>query len=303
MADLNGMMLFAAVVRANGFSQAAREIGQPKSTISRKIAQLEEQLGVRLLQRDTRNVSLTQIGALYYQHCDSISHEIEAAKAVIESTHNDISGALRIAVPVSFSQEVFGHLCSSFMHLYPNIELDIQFTDNDVGLVGEGYDIAIKFGPLQSSDLVARLLFQRQPMLLASPGYIKKFSSPATPQDLVNHRGILLGSTLSAPIWALGKGQRKTMATFKRKVRVNSSNMVKRLALDDYGIAMLTHTSCKQELAAGRLVPILPEWPIEPFNVYGVYSSRRQLASNIVAFLDFFTKRYTSQESLYSMMS
>ena len=303
MADLNGMMLFAAVVRANGFSQAAREIGQPKSTISRKIAQLEEQLGVRLLQRDTRNVSLTQIGALYYQHCDSISHEIEAAKAVIKSTHNDISGALRIAVPVSFSQEVFGHLCSSFMHLYPNIELDIQFTDNDVGLVGEGYDIAIKFGPLQSSDLVARLLFQRQPMLLASPGYIKKFSSPATPQDLVNHRGILLGSTLSAPIWALGKGQRKTMATFKRKVRVNSSNMVKRLALDDYGIAMLTHTSCKQELAAGRLVPILPEWPIEPFNVYGVYSSRRQLASNIVAFLDFFTKRYTSQESLYSMMS
>ncbi|MFT6977686.1 MAG: DNA-binding transcriptional LysR family regulator, partial [Shewanella psychromarinicola] len=275
MPDLNGMMLFAAVVRAKGFSQAAREIGQPKSTISRKVAQLEEQLGVRLLQRDTRNLSLTQVGALFFQHCDSISHEIEAAKATIENTHNDISGSLRIAIPVSFSQDVIGHLCSSFMRLYPNIELDIQFTDNDVGLVGEGYDIAIKYGPLQSSDLVARLLFERQPILVASPGYIKEFSSPATPQELTQHNGILLGTTLSAPIWPLGKGNRKIMATFKRKVRVNSASMVKRLALDNYGIAMLSNTSCKQELATGSLVPILQEWPMETFKVYGVYSSRR----------------------------
>ena len=150
MPDLNGMMLFTAVVRANGFSQAARDIGQPKSTISRKVAQLEEELGVRLLQRDSRNISLTQIGALFFQHCETISQEIEAAKAIIENTHSDIAGSLRIAIPVSFSQEVIGHLCSSFMRLYPNIELDIQFTDNDIGLVGEGYDIAIKYGPLQS---------------------------------------------------------------------------------------------------------------------------------------------------------
>ena len=302
MADLNAMMLFAAVVRANGFSQAAREIGQPKSTISRKIAQLEEQLGVRLLQRDTRNLSLTQVGALFYQHCDSISHEIDAAKAVIENTHKDVSGSLRVAIPVSFSQEVIAHLCSSFMRLYPNIELDIQFTDNDVSLVGEGYDIAIKFGPLQSSDLIARLLFERQPILVASPGYIKEFGSPATPQDLHKYNGILLGTTLSSPIWALGKGSRKIMANFRRKVRVNSSNMVKRLALDDYGIAMLTHSSCKQELASGRLLTVLAEWPIEPLKVYGVYSSKRQLASNIVAFLDFFSQRYTSQETLLSMI-
>ena len=303
MADLNGMMLFAAVVRAKGFSQAAREVGQPKSTISRKVAQLEEELGVRLLQRDTRNISLTQVGALFYQHCNSIRNEIEAAKATIENTHNDISGSLRIAIPVSFSQDVIGHLCSSFMRLYPNIELDLQFTDSDIGLVGDGYDIAIKYGPLQSSDLVAKLLFERQPILVASPNYIKKFGIPATPQELAQHNGILLGTTLSAPIWPLGKGARKIMATFNRKVRVNSANMVKRFALDDYGIAMMTNTSCKQELASGRLVPILQEWPIEPLKVYGVYSSRRQLASNISAFLDFFTKRYSSQESLQSMMS
>lgn len=242
MPDLNGMMLFAAVVRAKGFSQAARETGHPKSTISRKIAQLEEQLGVRLLQRDTRNLSLTQVGALFYQHCDSIRNEVEAAKAVIESTHDDVSGSLRIAIPVSFSQELIANLCSGFMRLYPNVELDVQFTDNDIGLVGEGYDIAIKYGPLQSSDLVARLLFERQPILVASPGYLKARGTPATPKELSDHSGILLGTSRSAPIWPLGKGARKTMVNFQRKVRVNSPIMVKQLALDDFGIAMLSNS-------------------------------------------------------------
>ncbi|MCL1057426.1 LysR family transcriptional regulator [Shewanella gelidimarina] len=302
MPDLNGMMLFAAVVRAKGFSQAAREIGMPKSTISRKVAQLEEQLGVRLLQRDTRNLSLTQVGALFYQHCTSISDEIEAAKATIENTHNDVSGSLRVAIPVSFSQELIANLCSGFMRLYPNVELDVQFTDNDVGLVGEGYDIAIKYGPLQSSDLVARLLFERQPILVASPSYLKTHGTPANPQELAAHSGILLGTSRSAPIWPLGKGARKTMVNFKRKVRVNSAVMVKQFVMDDFGIAMLSNSVCKNELASGSLVPILQEWPMEAFKVYGVYSSRRQLATNISVFLDFFHKRFTSQESLQSLM-
>jgi len=302
MPDLNGMMLFAAVVRAKGFSQAAREIGMPKSTISRKVAQLEEQLGVRLLQRDTRNLSLTQVGALFFQHCTSISDEIEAAKATIENTHNDVSGSLRVAIPVSFSQELIANLCSGFMRLYPNVELDVQFTDNDIGLVGEGYDIAIKYGPLQSSDLVARLLFERQPILVASPSYLKAHGTPANPQELAAHSGILLGTSRSAPIWPLGKGTRKTMVNFKRKVRVNSAVMVKQLVMDDFGIAMLSNSVCKNELASGSLVPILQEWPMEAFKVYGVYSSRRQLATNISVFLDFFHKRFTNQESLQSLM-
>ncbi|HGY4815374.1 TPA: substrate binding domain-containing protein, partial [Klebsiella pneumoniae] len=207
-----------------------------------------------------------------------------------------------IAIPVSFSQELIANLCSGFMRLYPNVELDVQFTDNDIGLVGEGYDIAIKYGPLQSSDLVARLLFERQPILVASPGYLKARGTPATPKELSDHSGILLGTSRSAPIWPLGKGARKTMVNFQRKVRVNSPIMVKQLALDDFGIAMLSNSACKTELANGQLVPILQEWPIEPFKVYGVYSSRRQLATNISAFLDFFVKRFSSQESLQSLM-
>lgn len=302
MPDLNGMMLFAAVVRAKGFSQAARDNGLPKSTISRKVAQLEEQLGVRLLQRNTRHLSLTQVGALFYQHCETICNEVEAAKATVENTHNDVSGSLRIAIPVSFSQATISSLCSGFMRLYPKIKLDVQFTDNDVGLVGEGYDIAVKYGPLESSDLVARLLFERQPILVASPGYLKAHGTPATPKDLNDHQGILMGTSRSAPIWPLGKGNRKTMVNFQRKVRVNSAVMVKQLALDDFGVAMLSSSSCKNEIAQGKLLPLLQEWPIESFKVYGVYSSRRQLATNISVFLDFFTKRFNCQETMQALM-
>lgn len=302
MPDLNGMLLFEAVVKAKGFSQAARNLSLPKSTVSRKVAKLEEQLGVRLLQRDTRHISLTHVGALFYQHCSNIHDELEAAKATIENTHNDVSGKLRIAIPVSFSQEIIGKLCSSFMQLYPNIYLDIQFTDSDVSLVGEGYDIAIKYGPLQSSDLIARLIFERQPLLVASPEYLKNHGIPATPNDLSKHNGILLGTSRSAPIWPVGKGDRKTMVTFQRKVRVNSAVMVKQLTIDNFGIAMLSQSACKTELANGSLVQILPEWPMEKFKVYGVYSSRRQLATNISVFLDFFTKRFSTHEALLPLI-
>lgn len=302
MTDLNGMMLFASVVRAKSFTQAARDTGLPKSTISRRVAQLEEQLDVRLLQRDTRNLSMTQAGALLYQHCETIAMEVESAKAALENTNNDVTGSLRIAIPVSFSQELIASLCCGFMRLYPKIELDVQFTDNDVGLVGEGYDIAIKYGPLQSSDLIAKLLFERQPILVASPNYLKSHGTPATPQELSQHSGILLGTSRSAPIWPVGKGERKTMVNFTRKVRVNSATMVKQLVMDDFGIAMLSNAVCKNELANGSLVAILQEWPVEPFKVYGVYSSRRQLANNISVFLDFFTKRFANHEALQPLM-
>jgi DNA-binding transcriptional LysR family regulator len=302
MTDLNGMMLFASVVRAKGFSQAARETGLPKSTISRRVAQLEEQLGVRLLQRDTRNLSLTQVGALFFQHCEVIANELESAKAAIENTHADIAGSLRIAIPVSFSQELVASLASGFMRIYPKVELDVQFTDNDVGLVGEGFDVAIKYGPLQSSDLIAKLLFERQPILVASPNYLKTHGTPATPQELSQHAGILLGTSRSAPIWPVGKGSRKTMVNFSKKVRVNSATMVKQLVLDDFGIAMLSQSVCRNELAKGSLIAIMQEWPIEPFKVYGVYSSRRQLANNISVFLDFFTKRFANHEALQPLM-
>ncbi len=298
MSDLNGMTIFAKVVEAKSYSQAARETGLPKSTISRKISQLEEQLGVRLLQRNTRGLSLTHIGALFYQHCANIVKEVEQAKATIENTHQDVSGTLRIALPVSFNQDAMASLSSGFLRVFPKVDLDIQFTDAEVGLIGEGYDIAIKYGPLEPSDLIARLLIERQPVLVASANYLNAHGMPNAPAELSQHQGLLLGTPRSTPIWPLGVGGEKTMVQFERKVRVNSNTVIKQMAKSGVGIAMLTASICQEELVSGELVQVLSGWPIEPIKVYGVYSSRRQLATKITCFLDFFSQHFINHESL-----
>ncbi|MFO6424699.1 LysR family transcriptional regulator [Motilimonas sp. KMU-193] len=302
MTDLNGMAIFAKVVEAKGYSQASRLTGLPKSTISRKISQLEDHLGVRLLQRNTRGLSLTHVGALYYQHCANIVQEMEEALATIENTHQDITGLLRIALPVSFHQDAIATLCSGFLRKYPKVDLDIQFIDAEVSLIGEGYDIAIKYGPLDASDLIARLLVERQPVLVASAKYLNAHGSPATPQDLANHQGLLLGTPRSSAIWPIGIGAKKTMVQFERKVRVNSNTVLKQMTKAGVGIAMLTESVCQQELQSGELRRVLADYPLEPIKVYGVYSSRRQLANKITSFLDFFCQHFSNHESLQPLM-
>ena len=302
MPDINGMAIFAKVVDANGFTQAARVTGLPKSTISRKISQLEEQLGVRLLQRNNRGLSLTHAGELFYQHCAVIVREVEEAKATIENTREDLSGALRIVLPVSFGQETIAKLCCGFLRKFPKVDLDIQFTDEEMNLVAEGYDIAIKYGPLENSDLIARLLLERQPVLVASPKYLKKYGCPAIPQALSEHQGLLLGTSKATPIWPLGSGKKKTMVQFQRKVRVNSNLVIKQMALSGLGVAMLTQSQCAKELESGELVAILEQWPIEPIRLYGVYPSRRQLAAKVSSFLDYFVKYFADHEAVYSRL-
>ncbi|RJG50650.1 LysR family transcriptional regulator [Motilimonas pumila] len=303
MTDLNGMAIFAKVVEAKGYSQASRNTGLPKSTISRKISQLEDLLGVRLLQRNTRGLSLTHVGALYYQHCANIVKEIEQATATIENSHQDVSGLLRIALPVSFNQDAMATLCSGFLRKFPKIDIDIQFIDSEVSLIGEGYDIAIKYGPLEPSDLIARVLIERQPILVASDTYLNVHGAPMTPQDLSLHQGLLLGTPRSSAIWPLGLGTEKTMVQFERRVRVNSNTMLKQMTKAGVGIAMLTESICREELSSGMLKRVLQEFPIEPIKVYGVYSSRRQLATKITSFLDFFAEHFANHETLAPLMA
>jgi len=297
--DLNGMVIFAKVVEAQSYTQAAKESGLPKSTISRKVAQMEEQLGVRLLQRNTRSLSLTHVGAKFYEHCANIARELEAAKFTVERTHDGVSGLLRVSLPISFNQDIIASLTSGFLRQYPKVDLDLQFTDGNVNLFAGDFDIDIRYGPLETSELIARLLFERQPVLVASPQYLKAFGLPQTPQQLTQHQGILLGGGQSSAIWALGKGEERTLQAFKRRVRVNSSAVVKQMVQDGVGIGVLSSSVCYKELASGELVQVLPDFPMEPFRVYGLYASRKQLASNITCFLDFFASHFESHENRY----
>ncbi|TQV84708.1 LysR family transcriptional regulator [Exilibacterium tricleocarpae] len=297
MIDLNAMIMFAKVVEAQSYTQAARELGIPKSTISRKISQIEEQLGVRLLQRNSRSLSLTELGSRVYENCVTILHEMESVQATIENSRQQVSGALKVAVPISLNQDVIATLCAGFLKKHPKVDLDIQFSDGNVDLIRSGYDIAVMFGPLTSSDLVARLLFERAMILVASPAYLRTRGRPHAPQELSQHQGILLGSHSSAPIWPLGTGNQKSLVSFRAKVCANSSTTVKQMAVAGLGIAMMTEAQCRRELQNGTLVQVLKECPIEPLKAYGLYSSRYQLAPKITVFLDYFARHIDNHES------
>ena len=301
MIDINAMLLFAKVVEAQSYSQAARDAGIPKSTISRKVSQMEEALGVRLLQRNTRHLRLTQVGREVYDNCVNILNEVNSVHATIESAREEVTGSLKVVLPITFNQALIAVLCSGFLKRHPKLDLEVQFADGDIDLIGRDCDIAVMFGPLASSDCVARLLFERQRLLVASPAYIKGEGEPTSIEDLAGHRGLMLGNSRSAPIWPLGVGQDKRLVHFKPKAWVNGAEAIKQMAKDDLGIAMLTEVQCRRELQSGELVRLLPQVAIEPIKAYGLYSSRFQLAPKISRFLDYFAKHIDRQESSYPL--
>jgi DNA-binding transcriptional LysR family regulator len=299
--DLNAMMLFAKVVDARSYSQAARDAGIPKSTISRKISQMEETLGVRLLQRNTRQLRLTQVGREVYDNCVNILREVQSVHATIENARDDVSGSLKVILPIAFNQEVMAALCSGFLKLHPKVDLEVQFADGEIDLIGQNCDIAVMFGPLANSDLVARLLFERTLMLVASPAYLQLHGEPDSIESLQNHAGLMLGTSRSAPIWPLGTGPSKRLVSFKPRAWANSSAAIKQMVKDGLGIALMTKTQCRRELQTGELQRLLPDVPIEPIRAYGLYSSRYQLAPKISRFLDYFAKHIDKQEMSYPL--
>ncbi|GAB1261642.1 LysR family transcriptional regulator [Aurantivibrio plasticivorans] len=299
MIDLNAMMLFAKVVDAQSYSRAAKEAGIPKSTISRKISQMEETLGVRLLQRNTRQLRLTQVGREVYDNCLNILREVQSVHATIENAREDVSGSLKVMLPIAFNQEVMASLCSGFLKLYPKVDLEVQFADGEIDLIGQDCDIAVMFGPLASSDLVARLLFERRLVLVASPAYVKAHGEPQSTLELSNHFGLMLGSSKSAPIWPLGVGAEKRLVNFKPRAWANSSAAIKQMAKDGLGVALMTEAQCRQELQSGELTRLLSDVAIEPIKAYGLYSSRFQLAPKISRFLDYFAQHIDKQEMSY----
>ena len=296
MIDINAMLLFAKVVEAQSYSQAARDAGIPKSTISRKISQMEEALGVRLLQRNTRHLRLTQVGKEVYENCVNILNEVNSVQATIESAREEVTGSLKVVLPITFNQTVIAALCAGFLKRHPKVELDVQFADGDIDLIGQNYDIAVMFGPLANSDCVARLLFERQRVLVVSPAYVKAHGKPETVDDIKDHYGLMLGNSRSTPIWPLGLGQEKRLVSFKPKAWANGIDAIKQLAKEGLGIALLTEEQCRAELQNGQLIRLLPDLPIEPIKAYGVYSSRYQLAPKISRFLDYFAKHIDKQE-------
>ncbi|AXN30856.1 LysR family transcriptional regulator [Vibrio coralliilyticus] len=283
MTDLNDLMVFATVVERGSFTQAAEALNTPKSNISRKITRLESQLGVRLLERSTRKLHLTEIGQRYYQYCKRIKEEYEAAGSAVESMLEKPQGRLRVCTSLGVGQSLLGDHLAEYCRHYPDVELDLSLTNRRVDLIEEGYDLAFRVGELPDSGLIAKKLCSINLRLYAAPSFAKHRIN--TPSDLLKHPLMLMSAKERSPDWHLHCGVDKTALRFEPNVRCDDFSMLMRMAIKGLGITELPEYMAKRELAEGTLINILPDWQFEPVDLYALYPSHRGSTPKVRALL------------------
>lgn len=287
--DLNDIVVFTKVAETKSFTGAADALGLPKSTVSRKLAQLEERLGVRLVQRTTRKLALTDIGEMYYERCKGIVHDVLEAEKLVTDMQATPRGRLRITATVDFSTRWLGDIVASFLAQHSEINIELEATDEVVDLIDDGFDVAVRFGPMPESTLIARRLCTLSLVLAASPAYVAKSPLKSIDElDGVEH--VLFTPTTAMNAWTLHNGDQTH--EFGRPARFASNNYgaVRDVALAGGGVALLSEFMIADDLAAGRLVRVLPEWRTRLTEVHAVYPARHNLPPRLTLFLDHLAK-------------
>lgn len=282
------MLLFAKVVEEGGFSAAARREGLTPSAISKQISQLEDRLGVRLLNRSTRGMSLTEEGNTFYKRCVVIAEKIEEAESEIASLSDHPQGTLRLSSTVAFGKTQLLPILPKFLDDNPDIRVALELTDRPVDLVEGQIDVAIRFTEqIDDESLVARKLAKNQRVCCASPDYVRRFGMPATPEDLLRHNCLTLTTVSRWNDWQFPNGTGLKSLRVKGNFEANSADAVYHAALAGVGIARLSTYLVEPDIRAGRLVRVLPDYVYEESEILAVYSDRRNLSPKIRAFVDF----------------
>jgi DNA-binding transcriptional LysR family regulator len=271
MEFLNDMALFVEVVKARSFRGAANNIGMPNSTLSRRISALEKSIGLRLLHRTTRKITLTEVGQIYFERCKRIVDEAKLAHEQLGEMLEQPSGMLRASLPVDFAVSYMTPLIVEFARLYPSIVFDFDLTSRRADLVSESYDVAIRIGEPENSQLIARPLAVLPVYLYASPGYLERAGEPAEPADLARHECLGLMKT---DTWILHNGENIAKISIGSRFTLNSVGMICRLATLDMGIIIIMERIVADDLACGRLRRVLPQWHGTPVSVYAVTETR-----------------------------
>lgn len=284
--DLNDIWVFVEVVEAGSFTAAARKLGLPKSSVSRRVSRLEDRLGVRLLQRTTRSLHLTEVGQRYHAQASRLLRELFEAERQIESQGEGPRGRLRISAPSELAENFLGQLGARFLELHPEMQLEVMVTDRSVDLVEEGVDLALRTGTVGRSANVARRLFNLDLLLVASPSYLAQRPVGDDVTEL-EHHDVLLLSNQDEAVWTLSDGEESKCVPVRARMSANHMGTVYEAALSGAGIALLPRTAVEPEIDSGRLVRVLPAWRSPGGSLWAVYPSRRHLAPKVRAFLDF----------------
>ena len=301
MQDLNDMLLFAEVVERGGFAAAGRALGLPKSRLSRRVAGLEAQLGVRLLQRTTRKLSLTEVGEAYLRHCQALRESAQAAADTVAQVQTEPRGTLRVACPVTLAQTVLAELMPDFLARHPLVRMEMLVSNRVVDLVEEGVDVALRVRTTldDSGSLVVKRLGDDAPVLVASPALLARQGTPTTLDELSRLDSMAMSTTDGrASIPLTGPDGRQTTLQHTPRYVADDLLTLHVAALAGTGMCWLPSYMCEDDLRQGRLVRLLPDWQTPRGLVHAVFPSRRGLTPAVRCFLDFLGEHVPTHSSL-----
>jgi DNA-binding transcriptional LysR family regulator len=288
---------FARVVELGNFSRAAERLGLSTSAVSRQVAELEQHLDVRLLNRTTRRLSLTEAGQAYYERCVQLLADLDEADASVRPATIVPKGQLRLTCGVTFGERYLAPAIADFSAAHPQLTFDLDLSDRAVDLVEEGFDLALRIGSLGAQAMVARRIGWTQLICCASPDYLRRRGAPQTPEELLQHDCLAYTYVASPNAWTFETpdGERRTVRIPTRH-RANSGRMLTSLAAAGMGIALEPDFIVAPEVRSGELVPVLTGFPSPRSPIAAVYPSRRHLSAKVRAFVDYLVKRFAASQ-------
>ncbi|CAA2143091.1 LysR substrate-binding domain-containing protein [Hyphomicrobium sp. ghe19] len=296
MQDLNDLYYFVQVVDHGGYAAAGRALGMPKSKLSRHIIELEERVGVRLLQRSTRKLTVTEIGQEYYRHCVAMLVEAGAAQDAIERSRSGPQGLIRVSAPPALVCFEVGAMIARYMAANPRVTVELESTSRHIDLIGEGVDVAlrVRFPPLEPTDLVMRTLGESTQRIVASPDLLDGRTPPLVPADLVALPSLDFFPALGKHIWELyGPDGASVRVTHKPRLVTDDMAQLLYAALAGVGVVKLPNMVVDEHIASGKLVDVVPDWKPQIGIVHAVFPTRRGLLPSVRGFIDFLAAEYS----------
>jgi DNA-binding transcriptional LysR family regulator len=290
--DKNAMALFVKVVENKSFSQAALRAGVPVSTVSRKISDLEKSLGIRLLERSTRQMRMTELGKAYFEHCQRGLEAFEAADALVSDRQIEISGTLKISVPTNLSDLLVMPLIQAFQVQHPKVTVQCMVTERHIDHIAEDIDLSIRVGDLSDSNLVAVRLPPHRSIMVTSPSYFAKIGALKRPHDVVEHVQVAFIRWGGKVQWSLANQNELISVLPKPRITINDYAGIQQAVIDGLGVTAIPSIVCSRAIAEGKLVEVLPEWRFPVTHVSVIYPSNRHLSLLVRTFKDFCTSRY-----------
>jgi DNA-binding transcriptional LysR family regulator len=284
---LASMKMYVAVIDGGSFAAAADRLDVSRALVSKQMQKLEEHLGTRLMNRTTRRLSMTETGRAFYERSVQIVADVEEAEQIAGQMTRSPQGVLRVTIPLSYGQHRLAGIIGAYTQAYPRVVLDIALSDRKVDLVEEGFDVAIRIGALPQSDLIAKKLGAAYSIACAAPAYLARFGTPETPDDLRQHTCLSYSLSGGGAEWRFDAPDGPLIVPVTGPIKADNGDIIRLAAIAGAGIAFQPGFIVDDDIAAGRLVRVLPGWRSLEMGVYAVYPSRKHLSAKVRTFVDF----------------